>query len=162
MKSAATYLSPGQGALFSVAGDLYRILMTAGDTGGAYGLFEFLVAPGGGPPPHVHHREDELFYILEGELAIYVEGRRIAAPAGTCLNAVRDIPHYFRNETNKPARALAQVTPGGFEKMLVEAGRPVEAWDFLSVTPEDIALILEHAPKYGVDILPPSPGGTHR
>jgi mannose-6-phosphate isomerase-like protein (cupin superfamily) len=55
-----------QGRTIAVVGDVYRFLATGEDTNGKYALFEAIVPPGGGPPPHVHSREEEGFYILEG------------------------------------------------------------------------------------------------
>ena len=59
---------PHEGAAFSAAGDVYRHLATSAQTGGAYVLTEARVLPGGGPPPHLHRREDEAFFMLEGEI----------------------------------------------------------------------------------------------
>ena len=58
----------GEGPVFSAVGDVYRMLATGEQTGGAYVLSEARVPPGGGPPPHIHHREDEAFFVLEGEI----------------------------------------------------------------------------------------------
>jgi len=59
-------LKPGEGPAFSAVGDVYRILAGGAETGEAYTLCEARVLPGGGPPPHIHHREDEAFFVLEG------------------------------------------------------------------------------------------------
>ena len=63
----------GAGRTVAVVGDVYRFLATGEDTNGKYALWEALVPPGGGPPPHVHSREEEGFYILEGEIT-FTEG----------------------------------------------------------------------------------------
>ena len=68
--------------------------------------------PGYGVPTHVHNADDEFFYILEGELAVIgPEGERTAG-AGACVKLPRDIPHGFRNATDKPARMLVILSPG--------------------------------------------------
>src|ERR1700680_3294479 len=59
---------PTEGRTIAVVGDVYRFLATGEDTNGKYALWEAIVPPGGGPPPHVHSREEEGFYILEGEI----------------------------------------------------------------------------------------------
>ena len=59
---------PAQGRTIAVVGDVYRFLATGEDTNGKYALWEAIVPPGGGPPPHVHSREEEGFYVLEGEI----------------------------------------------------------------------------------------------
>jgi quercetin dioxygenase-like cupin family protein len=78
------------GRVFSVVGDRYHFLVTGEESGGAFAMMEFLVPPQHGPPPHVHHREDEVFYVLEGEFTFTVAGRMIrAAAGGTCRTRSR-------------------------------------------------------------------------
>ncbi len=74
--------TPPQGRTVAVVGDVYRFLATGEDTNGQYALFEALVGPGGGPPPHVHSREEEGFYILEGAITFTINGERVVATAG--------------------------------------------------------------------------------
>jgi len=63
-----TVRKPGEGRTIAVFGDVYRFLAVGEDTNGKYALWEAVVPPGGGPPPHVHSREEEGFYVLEGEI----------------------------------------------------------------------------------------------
>ena len=56
------------GRTIAVVGDVYRFLATGNETNGKYAIWEAIVPPGGGPPLHVHSREEEVFYILEGEI----------------------------------------------------------------------------------------------
>jgi mannose-6-phosphate isomerase-like protein (cupin superfamily) len=72
-------LHAGKGPAYWVVGDLYTILAAGEDTGGAFALIHALVPPQSGPPPHLHHREDEAFYVLEGEVTFQADGRTIAA-----------------------------------------------------------------------------------
>ena len=58
---------PNEGKRIGIVGDIYRFLATGEETGGQYALLEAVVLPGGGPPPHIHSREDETFYVQEGE-----------------------------------------------------------------------------------------------
>ena len=69
------------GRVFSVVGDRYHFLVTGEESGGAFAMMEFLVPPHHGPPPHVHRREDEVFYVLAGEFEFIVAGLQILAPA---------------------------------------------------------------------------------
>ncbi|MGA8351569.1 MAG: cupin domain-containing protein, partial [Isosphaeraceae bacterium] len=69
----------GKGRSIWVVGDRYTIKCSRNDTSGAYALLEAVVPPGAGPPPHIHSREDEAFFVLEGELQFYVEGRSFMA-----------------------------------------------------------------------------------
>jgi mannose-6-phosphate isomerase-like protein (cupin superfamily) len=75
--------TPPQGRTIAVVGDVYRFLATGDDTNGKYALWEAFVGPGGGPPPHVHSREEEGFYVLEGEITFTINGQRVVATAGT-------------------------------------------------------------------------------
>ena len=63
---------PGEGRTIAVVGDVYRFLATGEETNGKYALWEAIVPPGGGPPPHVHSREEESFYVLEGEIMLQI------------------------------------------------------------------------------------------
>ena len=81
MSSQPTINAPPQGRTIAVVGDVYRFLATGEDTNGKYAIWEALVPPGGGPPPHVHSREEEGFYILEGEITFTVNGERLVARA---------------------------------------------------------------------------------
>lgn len=150
---------PGEGPAFSAAGDVYRFLATGEQTGGAYVLSEARVLPGGGPPPHIHHREDEAFFVLEGEITFTLGGRKVVAKPGTFIQGPRGIPHAFKNESHVPARMLILVTPPGFEKFMAEIAQPVPSFDSppVPVTPADIQKLLAVAPNYGIEILPPPP-----
>lgn len=148
---------PGEGQAYSAVGDVYRILASGEQTGGAYVLSEARVLPGGGPPPHIHRREDEGFFILEGEITFTVDGKRLVAGPGTFVQGPRNIPHAFKNEGSVPARMLILVTPPGFDKFITSIATPVPSFDSppLPVTPADIERLLTIAPRYGIEILPP-------
>src|SRR5579863_6739930 len=97
---AGTAISPiaygqGEGETFWSFGALATVKASAKTTGGAVGVIELLSPKGSGSPLHVHHREDEWFYVLEGELTFWVGGRIISAPAGSFVFGPRDIPHTF-------------------------------------------------------------------
>jgi quercetin dioxygenase-like cupin family protein len=145
------------GRAVAVVGDVYRFLATGEETGGKYALWEALVPPGGGPPPHVHSREEEGFYVLDGEITFYVNGKHVVATAGTFANMPIGTPHSFKNESDRPARMLISVAPAGLENMFFEVGVPVEpgATAAAPPTPDEIARLLAAAPKYGVEILAP-------
>jgi quercetin dioxygenase-like cupin family protein len=145
---------PQQGRTVSLVGDVYRFLATGEDTNGKYALIEAIVGPGGGPPPHVHSREEEGFYILEGEIAFTVNGERVVATAGMFANMPVGTPHSFKNESNKAAKMLVSVAPAGLEKMFMEIGVPLPegATTALQPTTEDIEKLLAIASKYGIEI----------
>ena len=119
------------------------------DTNGVVSAVESHDAPGGGPPPHIHHREDETFQILEGDYEFTVAGKSFVARPGTTIFAPRGIPHTYRYLGTTPGRLLCVITPSGFEGFFEEIG---------AMTPQqqqDIPRVMEIAKKYGLEILPP-------
>jgi quercetin dioxygenase-like cupin family protein len=141
----------GQGRSVWVVGDLYTFLATGEETGGAYALIHAEVPPQSGPPPHIHRREDEAFYVLEGELSFVVDGRAIQATAGAWVTLPRGTLHAFKNVGKSRAKMLIVVTPSGLEKFFVEVGD--EATDRSAAAPvPDIEKLLATAPKYGLEI----------
>ena len=154
MSSQPTINAPPQGRTIAVVGDVYRFLATGEDTNGKYAIWEALVPPGGGPPPHVHSREEEGFYILEGEITFTVNGERLVARAGAFANMPVGTPHSFKNESSQPAKMLISVAPAGLEQMFFEVGVPLAegATTALPPTKEEIERLLAAAPKYGVEI----------
>ena len=150
---------PGAGRTVAVVGDVYRFLATGEDTGGRYALWEAVVPPGGGPPPHAHSREEEGFYVLEGEITFTVGDQRLVAGAGTFANLPVGTPHSFTNEGGRPARMLISVAPAGLEQMFFEFGVPLPEGSTTALPPtkEEIERLLAVAPKYGIEIrLPPT------
>ena len=148
--------TPTDGRRIGVVGDVYRFLATGEQTGGRYAILEAIVPPGGGPPLHVHSREEEGFYILEGEMTFRVEDRTVRATAGTFVNMPIGVRHAFRNESDKTVRMLIEVIPAGLEKMFEETGVPLaEGEPAPPPSPAEIERLLAAAPKYGVTIFPP-------
>src|SRR5437660_2247160 len=100
-------------------------MATSEDTNGKYALWEAIVPPGGGPPPHVHSREEEGYYILEGEITFAIGDQRLVASTGMFANMPVGTPHSFKNESSRPARMLISVAPAGLEQMFFEIVVPV-------------------------------------
>jgi len=122
---APTIRMPAEGRTVAVVGDVYCFLATGEDTNGKYTAWEAVVPPGGGPPPHVHSREEEGFYVLEGEITFTVDGEKVVATAGTFANMPVGTPHSFKNESDRPAKMLISVAPAGLEQMFFEVGVPL-------------------------------------
>src|SRR5438067_12826701 len=160
MSQKPTVRIAAQGRTVAVVGDVYRFLATGEDTNGKYALWETIVLPGGGPPPHVHSREEEGFYVLEGEITFTFNGERVVATAGTFANMLVGTPHSFKNESDRPAKMLILVAPAGLERMFFEVGQPVEedATTAAPPTKEEIEKLLAVAPRYGIEIRLPHQG----
>lgn len=149
---------PSEGRIIGVVGDLCRFLTIGDETGGRYACWEAIVPPGGGPPPHLHHREVEGFYILEGELSFEIGERRVVATAGMFVNLPIGVRHSFRNESQHPTRMLTTVAPAGLEQMFFEVGTPLPPGSVTAPPPTaaDIENLRRAAPRYGIEIfLPP-------
>lgn len=145
---------PTQGRTVAVVGDVYRFLATGEDTNGKYALWETIVPPGGGPPPHVHSREEEGFYVLEGEITFTIGGERLVVTGGMFANMPVGTPHSFKNESSQPAKMLISVAPAGLEQMFFEVGVPLPDGSATALPPtkEEIEKLLTVAPKYGIEI----------
>jgi quercetin dioxygenase-like cupin family protein len=160
-KDRAKYAAPGEGKTLWVAGDLVTFKIVGEDTNGAYSLFEVESNPGGGPPPHVHRREDEIFCVLEGEHEVSIGERTVRASAGSVVYGPRNVPHAYKNVGATPGRILGFVAPAGIEGFFEEVGE--EAKDPSTPPPfgqREVERLLAAAPKYGIEMqLPASKTG---
>lgn len=104
-------------------GSLAVIKATAADTGGQMTIVEITEAPGTEAPLHVHHREDEGFWILEGDVTFEVGDTTIEAHTGDYVFGPRDIPHRY-TVGDAGCRMLFIFTPGGFEDVVIGMSEP--------------------------------------
>src|SRR5579863_6262958 len=158
---AASAVSPiaygqGEGETFWAFGAYVTVKASAETTGGRAAVFELLATQGAGSPLHVHHNEDEWFYVLEGDLTFWVGGKVIRAGAGGFVYGPRGIQHTFL--VNSPlSRFLLVTEPGDFSDFLRAMSQPA-----LTPTPPptpseppDMELIIATAAKYGIEVLGP-------
>jgi mannose-6-phosphate isomerase-like protein (cupin superfamily) len=106
-------------------GMLAEVKASAADTGGQYTLVEMTAPPGLEAPLHVHHTEDEGFYVLEGRVTVVVGDDTVELAAGEHAFGPRDIPHRFTVGPDG-ARMVWVLTPGGFEDLVEAASMPAE------------------------------------
>jgi quercetin dioxygenase-like cupin family protein len=127
-----------------------------GDTsGGALALLDERGRRGNMPPLHVHRRDDETFYVLEGEVTLFVGGDQIVLGAGQATLAPRDVPHAYRVESEE-ARWLVITTPAGFDDFVREVSEPAPADELPPAErPIDPAALSQAAAKVGIEILGP-------
>jgi mannose-6-phosphate isomerase-like protein (cupin superfamily) len=116
----------GEGEAWWWFGLLATIKATGEQTGGRYSLVEILAPDGYEAILHVHHQEDEGFYILEGEMTFYVGDQTIKSRPGSFLFGPKDVPHTFRVDSG-PAKLLFVFTPAGFEGLIRETGEPARS-----------------------------------
>lgn len=152
MKSGT--LRAGGGKTVWVVGDHYTIKASGEDTGGAFTLIEVLVPPQSGPPPHVHSREDEAFYILEGEFEVHIDNQRVTAGPGAWVTLAKGSLRHFKNISQATAKMLILATPAGLDKFFLEAGRAAidTSPESGAATSQDVEKMVAIAPKYGIEI----------
>jgi mannose-6-phosphate isomerase-like protein (cupin superfamily) len=96
------------------------VRITSRQTEGAYCVCEMTTLPGEGVSAHVHDRDEEFYYILEGAYEMEAGDERYTAETGSIVVIPRDVPHQFRNAGKVPARALMIFRPGGFDELIGE------------------------------------------
>jgi quercetin dioxygenase-like cupin family protein len=154
--AAPIALGPGQGDARWFLGALGSIKAAPETTNGKLAVIEFRWPRGGGSPLHVHRNEDEWFYVIEGELTIWVDGETVVAPAGSFVWGPRDLPHTFL-VTSDEARFLMVTDPAPFADFIRSASVPAEALTLPSASvptpsPEELTTL---AAEYGIEILGP-------
>lgn len=147
---------PGAGDHLWFFGGLATIKADGDGTAGRVMVIEQRVPRGGGSPLHVHHNEDEWFYVLDGELTIWVDGETIIAPAGAFVFGPRDLPHTFVVSSDE-ARFLLVTEPGHFAGFVRELAEPAPAAELPPgpSAPPDMEAVLRVAAEYGLEILGP-------
>jgi quercetin dioxygenase-like cupin family protein len=143
-------ISADGGTKVNVLGIPMVVRIHGRDTAGVVSAVESHDVPGGGPPPHIHTREDETFQVLEGDYEFTVGGSSFVAGKGATIFAPRGIPHTYRYLGHAPGRLMCVITPAGFERFFEAVG---------ALTPQqqqDIPRVVGIAKEFGLEILPPS------
>lgn len=125
-------------------GDVVRALITNQDTGGKFAFVQGEFAPGSGATLHVHSREDEMIYVIDGLFEIRVGENVFNAPSGAAIFLPRDIPHSFKNISDTAAQACAFSVPGGFVDYFAEV------FALFSQPEPDMAALMVLSEKYGI------------
>ena len=111
---------PRSGQVFRLLGETIVVKVSSADTSGLFAVVVETTPPGSGPPLHQHSREDEWFYVLDGEYRFLVGEEMLTVRKGDSLFAPRNIPHTFQNIAKQPGRLLAVNQPGGLEAFFAE------------------------------------------
>jgi mannose-6-phosphate isomerase-like protein (cupin superfamily) len=156
MNRAVAHVPSGEGEKsLRVFGEMVTYKVSSDQTGGAYSLFEVETPPGGGPPPHVQHREDESFYVLRGEFEFVVEGRTISAGVGSLIYVPKGNLHAHKNVGKGVGSMLVSQTPGGLCEHFFEAvGKPMngDGTPLVCEDQPDTASVVKVAAEYGIEI----------
>ena len=144
---------PGEGTPVWYRGTLMTVKAGADTTGGALTVIEHALPAGFAAPPHVHHAEDEPWYVLEGRVRFFCQGQAFDAESGAFVFLPRNIAHSFRVDESAAARMLLIGVPAGIERYFAEAGEPALERKLPPPAgpPDDRLRTL--ARKYGVEIL---------
>ena len=135
-------------------GELLTMVATAEQTGGLFSLMHERLPRGAEPPPHVHRREDEAFFVLDGALTVRIGDETFPASSGSFVYCPRDVPHLLTVESDE-VRMLTLCTPGGVERLFVELGEPARS---RTLPPDDgiepdVERIVTLAAHYGAEVL---------
>jgi quercetin dioxygenase-like cupin family protein len=146
-------LSQEEGQPYWYLNGVMNIKLTAADTNGQFSLVDELVPAGSTTPYHIHHNEDETFYIIEGEAEFVVDGRLVSAKTGAVIFLPKNVPHGFRIIGDRPARILNFLTPGGAEQLFVQAGEPAASLELPPPSKLNIPKVIEVAKKLNCEVL---------
>jgi mannose-6-phosphate isomerase-like protein (cupin superfamily) len=152
--AGVVHVPPGGGKSVWFNGGLVTFYALGEDTGGAFTLFEEAIAPQERALPHLHHEEDQAFYVLEGEHEFVCDGRTFAAGEGSFVYVPRGTTHSYENVGTEPGRLLILSTPaGGTERLFFDLGEPAAKGSSPppAETP-DLQSFRATVQKYGSDI----------
>jgi quercetin dioxygenase-like cupin family protein len=149
--STAKYVDAASGKKITIFGGVeFYVKVSSEESGGTLTLVDNHCPPGTFLPPHIHQREDETFYILEGEYEFEVAGSVIKAGPGDTVYAPKGVPHSFKVTSAVAGRNLVACVPGGFEIAMEELSK-------LPMDPPDMMAVVQTCAKYGMMFLPPPP-----
>ncbi|MHB8508062.1 MAG: quercetin 2,3-dioxygenase [Candidatus Dormibacteria bacterium] len=150
----AAALAPGTGEARWWFGTLAEIKATAASTGGQFTLVEVTESPNNQGMRHIHHNEDEAFWVLEGSMNLEVGGEHTELGVGDYAFGPRDIPHSYKTGPDG-CRVLFLLTPGGFEGLIMATSVPAETRTVPPPSGEmpDIAKMQEIVGRFGGEIL---------
>lgn len=135
--------------------DLARIHVRGEQVGGRLSIVEFIAPPGDMPPLHRHLREDELFYVVDGRMAVHQPRLRQEGERGSAMFAERGVPHAYEVLGDAPATFLVIATPAGFEDFVTEVARAAENLHLPDPSEPDPEKMAAVALRYGIELLGP-------
>jgi quercetin dioxygenase-like cupin family protein len=155
-KIAPIALTADEGEALWFIGSLTTIKASSQSTAGRVAVIEHLSPRGSGSPLHVHHREDEWFYVMHGELTLWVGGQLLNAPAGSFVYGPRDTPHTYTVNSDT-ARFLVVTEPAGFDNFVRALAQPAakRVIPLPETEPTDVGVMTRRAAEHGIEILGP-------
>jgi quercetin dioxygenase-like cupin family protein len=151
-------VTEAEGPAFWFVDNLEIVKATTESTGGAFSLVYQVSAPGHATPYHLHHIEDEAFYVLEGEFTFICDGKKTVLGPGGYIFLPRGIPHGIRATGSTPSKLLILATPGtGFVGMMEEMAETATERVLPKPSKPDMEKLTQLCAKYQIDILGPLP-----
>ncbi|HEY8313473.1 MAG TPA: cupin domain-containing protein [Candidatus Baltobacteraceae bacterium] len=147
-KRSIHYVSAGQGPCIRYGGQEMNVKLGAAQSNGDLTIIEDVIPPDSGPPLHIHQKEDESYYVLEGTFEFVCGQDHVNGGVGTFVFAPRGLPHRYKNIGKSIGRMLFSFTPGGIEDFFTELGAQPEL---------NPAIMTEIARRHKITILPPAP-----
>ena len=154
------HLAAGDGDHRWFLNHLATVKVNAGDDGPRMSAVEFTAPRGFGPPLHVHHVEDEIMYVLDGEIRLDLGGASQMATAGSVVSLPHGIPHVFQVES--PQARFLTVTSGGrahptFDRFVQALGVPIDPNDLPTPSEIDPGHVARVCAEHGIEVLGPPP-----
>ena len=152
-------LKSGEGKSYWVLGDLYTFKVTGKETGGALTVIDQVIQPQSGPPPHIHRREDEVFYVREGKFMFLCGEAEYILEEGAFAYIPKGTLHTFKNIADRPGRLMVTITPAGLEDFFYAIGSEAQhgAMHPPPFDPSVIDKVMKLANEYNMDVVLPPP-----
>ena len=153
--AAPIFVTSDEGEKYWLAGDEYTIKLSGSQTQGRFCVVHFLIPPGGGPVPHIHLRDEEVFHILSGEANFYANGKVVSGAVSDTAVLPRGIAHAFRNASSAASEFLTFVAPAGFDDFVRSAGVAALP-DMAPPSPNEAERerLMAASQRFGVKLLP--------
>jgi quercetin dioxygenase-like cupin family protein len=150
--------SPDTQAAIWFLGALSQVRLSGEQPGGAFSVTDILARRGNASPVHVHDRDDETFFVLDGELRVSAGEDGYTARPGTVAVLPRRLRHAYV-VTSATAWFLTLHAPAGFEQFAAEVGQPARALTLPPppAGPPDFVALAQAAARHGITILAPPP-----
>lgn len=136
---------PGSGTKLKFLGVTHKL--TSAETGGAYYLCEAVFGPESGSPLHIHHYEDEVITVLDGQIDIRLDAEVLHIPVGGTVHLPKNIPHALQNPLKTPLKIMVYAIPGGLENYFNDVDTALENGSFNAEVHTEISA------KYGLQWL---------
>jgi quercetin dioxygenase-like cupin family protein len=149
------HLAVDEGDAYDFLSTLSIVKATGTATGNALSVVETRLPAGFSPPPHIHHNEDEAFYLLNGRIEAQIGDQKIPAEQGAFLWLPRNVLHGFTVSADGPCTILTITTPAGFDAFVAEVGTPTTSIELPQPSEPDIPRLLEISARYGIEYPPP-------